>query len=349
MNFKTKLIFGAIALALGGCNNPVFDEEGDCDPHYYAKFVYDMNMEWADAFSSQVNSVELYVFDPQTGELVKKFEEFDMDVLKQPGYLMPLDLKPGNYEFIAWCGLHNNMEDLFYLPETKSQREHVHCRLERRYDVDGNPYQDKQLHHLFYGKINAELPDREGEHIYQVDLIKNTNNISLSLQHVSGLELTPDMFTVEMSEGNGHLNHDNSLMDDEDIQYRPWHIRAGGFDISGQKTSEDSENLNFFMAELSTSRLMKDRDPRINIIDNETGQTVYSIPIVKWATTFRSQQFIDKNNDMHVIYDDQEYLDRESTYNIMLYLDSKDEGGWRTSSIFINSWRVVTGDYEANY
>lgn len=342
---KTVLMAG-VAIIATSCHNPVYDYEGDCEPHYFVKYVYDMNMQWADAFSSQVNSVELYVFDPQTGDLIKKYEEFDTDVLSRPGYLMPIDLKPGNYEFIAWCGLQNNQENLFSLPPTRSHKNEVHCRLDRMYDETGLAYQDKQLHHLFHGTLTAELKDEEGNHIYQVNLIKNTNNINLSLQHVAGKELTTDMFTVEMTEGNGHLRHDNSLMDDEPIQFRPWHVRAGAFDVSATKADEDADNLNFFMAELSTCRLMKDRDPRINIIDNESGETVYSIPIVKWATTFRSQQFNDVNNDIHMVYDDQEYLDREDNYNIMLYLDNKDEGGWLAASIYINSWRVVNGDYD---
>ena len=86
---------------------------------------------------------------------------------------------------------------------------------------------------------------------------------------------------------------------------------------------------------------MANRDPRINIVDNATGNTVYSIPIVKWATTFRSKQYSDANNNIHVINDDQEYLDRESDYNVMLYLDNKEDGGWLAASIYINSWKVV--------
>lgn len=335
-----------VGMALMSCHNPVYDYEGDCEPHYYVKFVYDMNMQWADAFSSQVNSVELYVFDPQTGEIVKRFEEFDTSVLSSPGYLMPLDLEPGNYQFVAWCGLENNMENLFSLPSTRTRVEEVHCRMHRDYDDKGNAFQDKQLHHLFYGSLDATLPDEEGTYVYQVDLIKNTNNISISLQHVSGQPLTADMFNVEMTEGNGHLKHDNSLMDDEDISYRPWHLRDGAMDIGGMKAENDDETLNFFMAELSTCRLMKDRDPRINITDSSTGELIYSIPIVKWATTFRSQQFADVNNEIHVVYDDQEYLDRENQYNIMLYLDNKEDGGWLTATIYINSWRVVTSQYE---
>lgn len=335
-------MLASAAFCLSSCDgNAVFDYEGDCDPHYYVQYVYDMNMEWANAFSSQVNSVELYIYNSESGELVDVYKENDLSRLSAPGYRMPIDVKPGSYEFIAWCGLENNKENLFNLEQTSSHRDHLSCRMHRQYENE-RAFQNKQLHPLFHGKAVASLPDEEGEHVVTVNLIKDTNNISISMQHISGEPLTSDMFTVSMVEDNGHLSFDNSLRSDEDIEFRPWHLRSGAVDITGTK-ADDEENLNFFMAELSTSRLMADRDPRINIVETATGNTVYSIPIVKWVTTFRSQQYKDSNNNTHVITDDQEYLDRESDYNLMLYLDNGDQG-WLAAEIYINSWRVVLHD-----
>ena len=48
----------------------IYDDEGDCDPHYKVKFRYDMNMKFADAFSNEVNAVTLYVVDESTGRIV---------------------------------------------------------------------------------------------------------------------------------------------------------------------------------------------------------------------------------------------------------------------------------------
>lgn len=325
----------------------VFDDEGDCAPYYYVQYVYDMNMEWHNTFGSNVNSVVLYVFNSETGNLAGVYKENNTAVLSTPGYRMPLDLEPGTYEFIAWGGLENNQENLFTLQEAVSRREDLSCRMNRQYDGQ-RAFQDKQLHPLFHGMATASLPNEEGEHIVTVHLTKNTNNINLSMQHISGKPLTSDMFSVTMSDDNGWYAYDNSLKEDEDIEYRPWHIRSGSLDIAGSRADNDAEqgdNLNFFMAEISTGRLMKNRDPRINIIDNATGNIVYSIPIVKWAITFRSQQYADVNNNIHYITDDQEYLDRRSDYEVMLYLDNGDEG-WLAAEIYINSWRVVLHEGE---
>ncbi|WP_304488409.1 FimB/Mfa2 family fimbrial subunit, partial [Duncaniella muris] len=91
------------ALSLASCNGVMYDEEGDCDPHYKARFIFDMNMLYADAFSKEVNAVTLYLIDPATGDIVWQKSERG-DRLRQDGYLMDLDVAPGSYQLLAWCG-----------------------------------------------------------------------------------------------------------------------------------------------------------------------------------------------------------------------------------------------------
>lgn len=332
------LLKGALAamllIPMASCDDSfIFEGEGDCDPHYFVKYVFDMNMQYADAFSSRVNSVRLFIFDPETGDLVREYTESG-DALKADGYRMPIDVDPGKYDLIAWCGLENN-KDHFVLPQTISNREHIHCTMARQRDEQGVAFQKEFLSPLFHGRLAVDLPNEEGEHVVTMYLIKDTNNINISLQHVAGEPLTSDMFTLTMSEGNGHMAYDNSILKDEDVLYKPWTVTDGNLDLSGKETKADNDkNLNFFKAELSTARLMADRDPRINIVENETGELVYSIPIVQWALMLRSDQYKDM--------EDQEFLDREDEYNIMLYLDN--DKGWKAAQIWINSWRLVSHD-----
>ena len=200
--------------------------------------------------------------------------------------------------------------------------------------------QDTYLTPLFHGKVTEELPKIvNGDYEFTIPLIKDTNNINIALQHISGQPLTKDMFTVTMTEGNGHMAHDNSLIIDEDIDFQPWHLADGIVDLGdntrADEEDDDSPALNYFRAEISTPRLMADRDPHVNIVENATGNTVYSIPIVQWALEFRSER--------HSSMGKQEYLDREDEFNVMLYLDNGD-GGWVAASIYINGWRVVKHD-----
>lgn len=320
--------------ALQSCDdNLIYDDLQPCERHYYVSYRFDMNMSYADAFAAKVNSVTLLVIDPETGTLIDTYSESG-EALRQPGYRMEAYLPAGEYELIAWCGLENN-DGLFTLPESVSHRDHAHCRMDRYYDENGRAVQNRWLPHLFHGKIMAVFPDEDGDYEVTVPLIKDTNNINISMQHVSGQPLTSDMFTVVMTEENGHMAFDNSLLKDEEIDFSPWHVTDGNVDLSGTRADEDP-TLNYFKAEISTSRLIAGRNPRINVTDNATGNVVYSIPIIQWALEFRSAQ--------HAGMDDQEYLDREDEYNVMLYLDNKEDGGWLAASIYINGWRVVKHD-----
>ena len=63
-----------------------------------------------------------------------------------------------------------------------------------------------------------------------------------------------------------------------------------------------------------------------------------SIPLVDYALLVKGFY----NRDM----DDQEYLDRQDEYNMTFFLD--DNGNWLSSSVIINSWRVVLSDVDLN-
>lgn len=59
-----------------------------------------------------------------------------------------------------------------------------------------------------------------------------------------------------------------------------------------------------------------------------------SIPLVDYALLVKGYY----NRDMG----DQEYLDRQDEYNLVFFLDA--DGDWLSSSIIINSWKVVLSE-----
>ena len=357
-----------VAVLCSTACHSVFDDDEDCTPYYYMKFVYDMHMEYGDAFAKQVSSVDLYVFDAETGEYITHFTEAG-DALASENYKMPLNLAPGKYKFIAWCGLGTpgNFDfSLTNVANIKTEAD-LKCTMNRTrgiiykwnfengtysYSKTDGAYSNRNLHPLFHGATVEVLPDQEGEHIYVVKLTRDTNNINLSLHHTSGA-LDLDRFDIVMADENGFLAHDNSPLTDEIIEYRPWDMRTGTVDISGSmaKARAEGDDLNseeanedkdknsagFLIAEISTSRLMKDHEQRIYVIDKEKEEVIFSIPMVQWALMFRSSN--------HASMDEQEYLDRENEYNLMVFLadNVNKEDGWMAVSIFINGWHMITG------
>ena len=89
---------------------------------------------------------------------------------------------------------------------------------------------------------------------------------------------------------------------------------------------------------MSTGRLVWDNGtPAIlSVTNNETGQVVLSIPLMDYALLVKGYY----NRDMP----DQEYLDRQDEYNLTFFLDENNR--WVSSTIIINSWRVVLSEEE---
>ena len=332
---KALILLGSafLSIAASSCES-IYDDTQDCDPYYYLTFVYDMNMDFADAFNEKVNSVEVFVFDSDTGELVDKIKEAG-DVLKNEDYKMRLYLKPGNYEFITWCGLENN-EDHFRLSDNINSQSDIFCRMDRQKDSDGSSYQNINLHSLFHGKISAKLEDIPGDHVFTIPLIKDTNNINFSLQELSGNELDPERFSIKININNGLMAYDNTVIEDEGIEYRPYHQSWGSASVE-TKADGDQSRHDIVVAEMSTARLIASHNPIIEVIDNEKDRTVYSIPLVTWALMLKSESYSSMGN--------QEYLDREDEYNVILYVNDT-SGNYIAASIMINSWRLVLNDTE---
>lgn len=335
----------AVLLTIGmtSCNDLIFDDEGDCDPHYYLQFVFDRNMLYndnyqigADAFAAQVGSVDVYIFDAETGNLVARYSDAG-EHLREPGYRLPIDVVPGDYDIIAWCGLANN-DGHFVLSGNISHYSDLKCRMERDIDENQAAYSDKCLNALFHGKISHTFPSQEGDHYATVYLTKDTNYIQLAMQHKSG-PLDHTQFAIAMEDANGYLAYDNSLLDDVNIVYRPWYQNGGEVEMGGDMTradgaEEEEENDNttgFLVAELATSRLMADRNPVITVTDKETDKVIFSLPLVKYLLMLKSQRYSKMS--------DQEYLDREDEYAVMVILD--DSEGWLNAEIHINGWHVV--------
>lgn len=68
-------------------------------------------MEFSDAFASQVNRVDVFVFDKDGTFVMKKSEQGE--TLGGGSYRMPLPLPAGEYRIAAWAG----MSDDFEMPE----------------------------------------------------------------------------------------------------------------------------------------------------------------------------------------------------------------------------------------
>lgn len=324
------LMLTACTSILCACDKVIYDYEGDCSVNYMVKFRYDYNMKFADAFAHEVNSVTLYVLDSNNRIVWQHTEQGE--ALASEDYAMKVDVEPGEYSLLAWCGTAD--KGSFSTPHTTNGEE-LTCTLNRQYDAEGNAFVNDDLDRLFYGRLPLQqFPETEGTYTYNLPLVKDTNNIRVVLQHLSGEPVDKDKFTFAIYDQNGKMDWDNSLLSDEPITYYAWHTDAGeaGMERSvlGQSISTRYV-FNAAIAEMTVGRLVKGQNPRLAVSNNETGEVVFSIPLIDYALLVKGFY----NRDM----DDQEYLDREDTYNMVFFLDEGDR--WVDTYIYINSWKVV--------
>ncbi len=318
------LMLLSVLFVMTACDG-IYEDEGDCSVHYHVKFRYDMNMKFADAFAHEVNSVTLYVLDEQNNVVWQGSEQGE--ALAQEGYAMEVDVAPGSYSLLAWCGLAGG--NSFAVP-VSSRKEDLICSLKREHKLDGTAYVKEDLNRLYHGYLEKQtFSSEEGTHTFVVPLVKNTNNIRVVLQHLSGEPVDKDKFTFSITDENGVMNWDNKLLSDEPVTYYAWHTDSGTAGID----DVDSRTVSSFsaaIAELTTARLVKEKVPRLKVT-NDKGETVFSIPLIDYALLVKGEY----NRRM----DDQEYLDRQDEYNMVFFLDEGDR--WMDAYIYINSWKVV--------
>ena len=321
----TVLAIIVSAFLFVSCDGMIYNDEGDCSVRYRLKFRYDMNLKFADAFAHEVKSVRLYAFTPD-GELVWQSAE-QGSVLASEEYVMPIDLAPGDYHLVAWCGLDN--EESFTLPDVSHgcHLEDLHCKLKRQYDMETDVATGAQkritcskqdLHPLFHGTLDVSLPvnDDGGEYTYVMPLTKDTNIFRVVLQHLSGEDINADDFVFSIEDRNGWMAHDNSLINDEPITYRAWSTYSGeagvdiptkaGADVMPGAGKRVITTVKAAVAELTVSRLVR-------------GEC---------------------NRSMS----EQEFLDRADEYNMTFFLD--EDNKWVSTVIQILSWKVVRSNVD---
>ena len=99
--------------------------------------------------------------------------------------------------------------------------------------------------------------------------------------------------------------------------------------------SRATTSVGVAIAELTVGRLVVENKPVLTIT-NEKGEKVLSIPLIDYALLVKGYY----NREMT----DQEYLDRQDEYNMTFFLDENNR--WASSSIIINSWKVVLDDVD---
>lgn len=322
------------AFVATSCDSILGEEDVDCSLEYRVKFKYDYNMKYADAFSNEVKSVTLFAFDDNGKFVYQRTEQGD--ILAADDYSMPVEVEPGDYHLVSWAGLEG--EESFSIPvlsQGTSTIDDLTCKMHRINGraADGSAIINEDLKPLWHGEVTKHsFTSRAAtQQVITIPLVKNTNNIRIMLQHLSNEAVNSDKFEFNIIDENGLMNYDNNLLKDETLTYYAWHKSDGVADMDNGG-ARNTTSVGVALAELTVGRLVVENNPTLIVTNKETGKEVIRLPFIKYLVMVKGNY----NKNMS----DQEYLDRQDEYSMTFFLDKNDN--WASSSIYINSWRVVT-------
>ncbi len=317
-------------VALSSCER-IFEDLDPCPHGVSLRFVYDYNMEFANAFPKQVDCLTLYIYDDKDNYVDTKI--VTGEELQDEDYRMTLDLEKGNYHFVAYGGLacDKSSFSLLQTPAADSKRTDLRTIM----DADCLTVPERRnLHDMFWGQLTLATADLYSEGT--VKMMKNTNSIRIVLQNVDGTSVKVDDFDFEIIDDNTLFNYDNDLLPNGDITYIPWakgQAQTGVSIVGPDQVVPRPVEVAY--AELSTSRLMTKNSPRLLVKRHEDAETVIDFPLNNYLLLMRSDRYSDMG--------DQEYLDRESRWTLYFFLQA---GIWLQTRIVVNDWVVRINDIE---
>lgn len=312
----------------------IYDDLEPCETEYRVKFRYDWNILRADAFHSEVKSVDMWVFD--TGGAFLWHGSGSGAELEDEDYAMTVPLGPGTYDVVVWGGLKD--QPAFILGNAVPG-EPSDLGLSIRTSSDaGGKYVGEDLTGLYHGlsRVTFDEPGLGGTVDVVVPLKKNTNVIRVMLQYYKsenavGKEMKPEDFDFVIDDSVSQMAYDNNIVGNSPFAYRWWmkNMVSAGFDYMKAGTIGQ---VNGLLAERTVGRLMADRQPVLRVIRNSDGEEIIRLPLVKYLLMIKGEYRKDMGN--------QEFLDRLDEYNLTFFLDGDDK--WYTAAgIHINSWVVV--------
>ena len=318
---------GMAAIAIAAAFTPFFscdrlhENLPECPQGARIRFVYDYNMEFANAFPSQVDCLTVLFYD-QAGNYVTTRTNMTSD-LADENWRMEVDLDPGSYNIIAYGGMECQDASFSF---TSNPAAVAMTSLQVKLDSDclTSP-EGTDLHDLFYGKadVTVEKTDTEYREV-TVYMMKDTNNLRILLQQVDGSPIDEADFDFKIVDDNTLMAWNNDVIPTLDVDYLPW---ARGNASPGDLVNGEEATVCY--AEFSFARLVTSNSPRLMITRRSDGFKVVDIPLINYLLLLKSERYAKMGS--------QEFLDRESRWKMLFFLQ---EGRWLDTVIEINDWVV---------
>ena len=363
---KRLSLLGVLCLTLGlsSCDS-VFDDDPNCLQGIALRFVYDYHMEpGANAFAANVDCINVFVFD-EAGNYVTQFKETS-DALRSESYRMNIPLGSGKYQLMVYGGTACEHSRFSLTPDWQStpsaKKDDIIVTLPRNAQGESNVKLhdiDERTGGLFYGTLDVELTDDDFNTTYReetVYLMNDVNNIQVIMQELEyPYEVDYADYNFQIVDDNFVLDCNNKAVHVATTDYTPiYKPYATGNRITGavknpnsngaQLEEDAGQPVQVACAEFSTSRLLVEHMATARLLitsnrernDNGAPRTIINIPLIEYLTLIRGL-------GDNWIKTDQEFLDRQSRWTLMLFLR---DDRWVQTQISVNSWVVRINNAE---
>lgn len=340
-----SLLTGLCALMTMASCSGVFEDLEECPRGVIMRFVFDYNLEFANAFPNQVDCLSVYIFNNE-GQLVRRVVETS-EALADEDWRLTLDLPAGDYRAVAYGGLECDQASFAHTRDTADIRtlQDLEVLINSDHIGDEAYRPDRPLHDLYHGAQDFTVTEGTDYDSTTVKMMRNTNHIRLVLQHIDNSPVNDSDFRFEIVDDNTLFNHANEVISNGTVTYTPW---ATGTATTGTDALETTDRasaspVQVAYAELSVSRLMlrsalswtdtdgdPQRGPRLHITNVTDGHVVVDLPLNNYLLMLKSEALAQMP--------DQEFLDRASRYSLFFFLDYNN--AWVRVTIQVGDWTV---------
>lgn len=307
-----------VPMLLAACEG-IRDGRGECG--IYLEFIYDLNMEYADAFDPQVGTVDVFVFDDRRRYLFARHARRG-ELVEGNRMFLGEGFDFGRYSLLAVGGLSDDfrVSDAAGQPLIPGQTrlEEVRIALERDAAVVGREFAPVWVAPAFEADYRADLS------VWPVRLVRNTNRFSLTLVRRDGdAAAAPCNFEIVTPEGAVY-GPDNAPLSDETVTYVPYSLQPGS--APGELSS----------GRLNTTRLLAGTgEYRLRVLAAQTGEPLWDYDLMALLRSTKPDGPGGRELPL------QEYLDRQSEWNfVILYEDGGSEDGFAAVAVSVNDWII---------
>ncbi len=314
---------------LSSCNG-IYEDLEPCEQGVSLRFVYDYNMEFANAFHNQVDCLTVLVYDEDGNHIDTMIA--GRSETSDEKWRMKFELPEGQYHLIAYGGIDCEEASFHFDPEP-AKKTRADLKVNLRGSLLSAP-KGHALHHLYYGEAEVTVP-KPGTSSSMVEetvyMMKDTNDFRILLAYEDGRPIEESDFEFTITDDNTLFSWNNSVIPQGDVTYYPW-TRS----TTSAGTNEDEEPSIMAYAEISTSRLIDGSESRLEVKRAADGKKVVSIPLSEMLLLLKSERYSWMKN--------QEFLDRQSVWNLTFVLTGDDY--WSGTSVIINNWVVRLNNIE---